>query len=163
MRFRGRARTCFMAAWLLMFLLAAITANAKDGRDFAGVYGFTNVQESGDTVHLTLHVRLANNSEADIKGAVITLMEGRTGVGVRGSFASVKVWRKNQDVNVSQEFTIPKREYQEWLQPPAQPNVVVIYKDAAGRTWEKGAQMRPVPGAFAASVQIQDSADTTSR
>jgi hypothetical protein len=88
---------------------------------------------------------LFNNSEADIKGAVITLMEGPTGVALRGNFPTVKVWRKNQDVKLSQQFTVPKREYQDWLRPPAQPNVVIIYQDANGQTWEKGAQMRPQP------------------
>jgi len=145
MRFRGLSRASVMGVWLAIFLLGTITATAKDGRDFAGVYGFTDVQEQGDMVHLTLHVRLFNNSEADIKGAVIVLMEGSTGVGLRGNFPAVKVWRKNQDVKLSQQFTVPKREYQDWLRPPAQPNVVIIYQDANGQTWEKGAQMRPQP------------------
>jgi len=145
MRFRGLSRASVMGVWLAIFLLGTITATAKDGRDFAGVYGFTDVQEQGDMVHLTLHVRLFNNSEADIKGAVIVLMEGSTGVGLRGNFPAVKVWRKNQDVKLSQQFTVPKREYQDWLRPPAQPNVVIIYQDANGQTWEKGAQIRPQP------------------
>jgi hypothetical protein len=145
MRFRGFSRMSVMGVWLAIFLLGTITATAKDGRDFAGVYGFTDVREQGDMVHLTLHLRLFNNSEADIKGAVITLMEGSTGVALRGNFPTVKLWRKNQDVKLSQRFTIPKREYEDWLRPPAQPNVVIIYQDANGQTWEKGAQMRPQP------------------
>jgi hypothetical protein len=145
MRFRGLSRASVMGVCLTIFLLGTITATAKDGRDFAGVYGFTGVQEQGDHVHLTLHLRLFNNSDADIKGAVITLMEGPTGVRLRGNFPTVKVWRKNQDVKLSQQFTIPRREYEDWLRPPAQPNVVIIYQDANGQTWEKGAQMRPQP------------------
>lgn len=145
MRFRGVLRAPLMGVWLAIFLLSTITATAKDGRDFAGVYGFTDVHEQGDMVHVTLHLRLFNYSEGDIKGAVITLMEGPTGVALRGSFPTVKVWRKNQDVKVRQQFTIPKREYEDWLRPPAQPNVVIIYQDANGQTWEKGAQMRPQP------------------
>ena len=142
MRLLGFSRACVTRVCLGIFLMAGIAVQAKDGRDFAGVYGFTDVQEHGDTVHLTLHLRLINNSEADVKAPVITLMEGPAGVGLRGSFPSVKVWRKSQDLKVTQQFTIPKREYEEWLRPPAQPNVVVIYQDAAGRMWEKGAQMR---------------------
>ncbi len=145
MRFRGLSRASVMGVWLAIFLLGTITATAKDGRDFAGVYGFTDVQEQGDMVRLTLHLRLFNNSEADIKGAVIVLMEGPTGLALRGNFPTVKVWRKNQDVKLSQQFTVPKREYEEWLRPPAQPNVVIIYQDASGQTWEKGAQMHPQP------------------
>jgi hypothetical protein len=145
MRFRGLSRTSVMGVCLTIFLLGTITATAKDGRDFAGVYGFTDVQEQGDMVRLTLHLRLFNNSEADIKGAVITLMEGPTGLALRGNFPTVKVWRKNKDVKLSQQFTISKSEYRDWLRPPAQPNVVIIYQDANGQTWEKGAQMRPQP------------------
>lgn len=145
MRFRGLSRTSVMGVCLTIFLLGTITATAKDGRDFAGVYGFTDVQEQGDMVRLTLHLRLFNNSEADIKGAVIALMEGPPRVALRGSFPTVKVWRQNQDVKLSQQFTISKREYRDWLRPPAQPNVVIIYQDANGQTWEKGAQMRPQP------------------
>lgn len=145
MRVRGLSRAFAAGVSLAILLLGTTTATAKDGRDFAGVYGFTDVQEHGDMVSLTLHLRLFNNSEADIKGAIVTLMEGPTGVGLRGAFPTVKVWRKNQDVKLSQQFTIPKREYEDWLRPPAQPNVVVIYQDANGQTWEKGAQMRPRP------------------
>ncbi len=163
MRLRGISRAIFMRVWLGILLLSAISASAGNGRDFAGVYGFTDVHEQGDMVHLTLHLQLANNSDADIKGAAITLMEGFPGVNFRGSFATVKVWRKNQDVKVSQQFTIPKREYKDWVQPPAQPNVVVIYQDASGRTWEKGAQMRLDAVKFGEAGRTQSSADATSR
>lgn len=145
MRFRGHSRASVLGVCLTIFMLGTITATAKDGRDFAGVYGFTDVQEQGDSVRLTLHLRLFNNSDADIKGAVIVLMEGHTGVSLRGNFPTVKVWHKNKDVKLSQQFTVPKREYEEWLRPPAQPNVVIIYQDASGHTWEKGAQMHPQP------------------
>ena len=57
MRFRGLSRASVMGVWLAIFLLGTITATAKDGRDFAGVYGFTDVQEQGDMVRLTLHLR----------------------------------------------------------------------------------------------------------
>jgi len=145
MRFPALSRASLMSALLAVVLLGTITATAKDGRDFAGVYGFSDVKEQGDTVQLTLHLRLFNNSEADIKGAVIVLMEGSTGVGLRGNFPTVKVWRKSQGVKLSQQFTVPMREYQDWLRPPAQPNIVIIYQDAHGQTWQKGAQMHPEP------------------
>ena len=146
MRFFGLSRTSIVSGSLAIFLLSAITVMAKDGRDFAGTYGFTAVQEQqGEMVHLTLHLRLFNYSDADIKGAVVTLQSGPGVVVMRGSFPTVKIWHKNHDVQLSQEFTVPKQEYQDWLQPPAQPNVVIIYQDANGQTWQKGAQMRPQP------------------
>jgi len=143
MEFTRRVRTSLMGAALSILLLGTVTA--KDGRDFAGSYGVTNVQEQGDVVHLMLHVRLYNNSDADIKGAVVILREGPTGVSLRGSFPTVKVWQKSHGVQLSQEFTVPKREYEDWMQPPAQPNVVVIFQDASGHTWQRTAQLAPEP------------------
>ena len=143
MEFTRLVRALLLGAALSILLLGTVAA--KDGRDFAGSYGFTDVQEQGDMVHLTLHVRLFNNSDADIKGAVVILREGPSGVALRGNFPTVKIWHKNHDVQLAHEFTVSKREYQDWLQPPAQPNVVVIYQDANGQTWQKGAQMRPQP------------------
>jgi hypothetical protein len=145
MRFSGFSRAALLSTSLAILLLSTISLTAKDGRDFAGTYGFTNVQEQGEMVHLTLHLRLFNYSDADIKGAVVVLQEGPPGVALRGNFPTVKVWHKNRDVQLVQEFTVPKREYQDWLQPPAQPNVFIIYQDANGQTWQKGAQMRPQP------------------
>jgi hypothetical protein len=145
MRFSGFSRAALLSTSLAILLLGTMTVMAKDGRDFAGTYGFTEVQEQGDMVHLTLHLRLFNYSDTDIKGAVVVLQEGPPGVALRGNFPTVKVWHKNRDVQLVQEFTVPKREYQDWLQPPAQPNVFIIYQDANGRTWQRGAQMRPQP------------------
>lgn len=144
MRFSGILRMSLKSA-VLAILLSAVGLTAKDGRDFAGSYGFTDVQEQGDKVQLTLHLRLHNFSDADIKGAVVTLREGSTGVGLWGSFPVVKLWQKNREVKLSQQFTVPRREYEDWLRPPAQPNVVIMYQDADGHTWQKGAQMRPRP------------------
>ena len=145
MRFFGLSRRSIVSAALAFFLLSAIAVSAKDGRDFAGTYGFTEVQEQGETVHLTLHLRLFNYSDADIKGAVVTLQNGPGLVVLRGSFPTVKLWHKNRDIQLVQEFTVPKQEYQDWLQPPAQPNLVIMYQDVNGQTWQKGAQMRPQP------------------
>ena len=145
MRFFGISRMSIVSGLLAFFLLGAVGATAKDGRDFAGTYGFTEVQEQGDLVHLTLHLRLFNYSDTEIKGAVVTLQSGPGLAILRGSFPTVKLWHKNRDVQLVQEFTVPKQEYQDWLQPPAQPNLVIIYQDANGQTWQKGAQMRPQP------------------
>ena len=145
MRFYGLLRAAFKCAPLAILFLGAIVVTAKDGRDFAGTYGVTDVQELGDMVHLTLHLRLFNNSDADLKGTVVILREGPTGMALRGSFPTVKTWQKSHEVRLSQEFTVPKREYEDWLRPPAQPNVVVIYQDAQKQTWQRTAQLAPEP------------------
>jgi hypothetical protein len=145
MRFSGFSRVSVIGTSLAIFLLSAVALTAKDGRDFAGSYSFTEVQEQGNTVQLTLHVRMFNYSGTDIKDPVVTLREGPSGVGLLGSFPAVKTWYKNRQVELSQQFTVPKSDYQDWLRPPAQPNVVIIYQDANGQTWQKGVQMSPRP------------------
>jgi len=145
MRFRGLSRAFLLSVVLGTLLLGAITATASGGRDFAGVYSLSNVQLSGDTVHLTLHVRLSNYSNADIKGAIVTLMQGPPAAGLRGSFSTIQLWHKNQEVKLSGQFTISKREYEDWTRAPGQPNIVILYQDATGQTWTKSAQMRSRP------------------
>jgi hypothetical protein len=145
MRSSGFSRASCIGVALVLILLSTITLAARDGRDFAGSYGFTEVKEQGDMVQLTLHLRLFNNSDADIKGAVVVLKEDWAGVGLHGSFPTVKVWHKNRDVQMSQQFTISRREYEDWLRPPAQPNVMIIYQDPQGQTWQKPAQLAPRP------------------
>ena len=145
MRFRGLSRTFAFGVWVGIFLLGTITATAKDGRDFAGNYKLTNVQDHVNTVTLTLQVRLYNNSDAAISGAVVTLMAGAPEVGLRGSFPTVKTWKRAQGVLLNAQFTIPKREYLDWAHPPAQPNVVVMFQDANGQTWQRGAQLSARP------------------
>ncbi|MFZ0815306.1 MAG: hypothetical protein WAM78_07290 [Candidatus Sulfotelmatobacter sp.] len=145
MRFSGLSRVSVIGTSLAILLLSTVTLTAKDGRDFAGSYSFTGVQEQGGMVQLTLHLRMFNYSGADIKGPVVTLREGISGVGLLGTFPAVKTWYKNREVEFSQQFTVPKSDYQDWLRPPAQPNVVIIYQDANGQTWQKGVQMSPRP------------------
>lgn len=145
MRFRGLSRTFVMGVGLGILLLSALTATARDGRDFAGIYSLSSVQPQGDNVLLTLHVKLSNYSGADISGAIVTLMKGHPEAGLRGSFPTVKTWRKGQAVKLSAQFTIPKREFETWSHQPAQPDVVILYQDANGQTWQRGAQLRPEP------------------
>ena len=145
MRSRGLSRTFLTAVCLGVLLFGGITATAKDGRDFAGTYSLSSVQPQGANVLLTLRVKLSNYSGADISGAVVTLMKGHPEVGLRGSFPTVKTWRKGQAVKLSAQFTIPKRELETWSHQPAQPDVVIIYQDANGQTWQRGAQLRPEP------------------
>jgi hypothetical protein len=57
----------------------------------------------------------------------------------RGNFQPVKVWKKQQFIQISQEFSISKREFAEWNGPPAQPNLVILFQDGKGQSWQKGA------------------------
>src|SRR5580693_3084022 len=107
MRFYGFSRVSVIGTSLAILILSAVTLTAKDGRDFAGSYSFTEVQEQGNAVQLTLHVRMFNYSGTDIKDPVVTLREGPSGVGLLGSFPAVKTWYKNRQVELSQQFTVP--------------------------------------------------------
>jgi hypothetical protein len=50
-----------------LVLLAPINpGRATDGRDFAGFYEVSNVTDLGDTVRVTLTVRVRNYSDADV-------------------------------------------------------------------------------------------------
>jgi len=40
---------------------------------------------------------------------------------------------------------VTKREFKEWMTPPAQPNLVILFQDGKGTTWQKGAQISRRP------------------
>jgi hypothetical protein len=130
---------------LASFLVITETAMAKDGRDFGGFFSLTGMAEQGDQVTVTLNLQLFNYSGADIKGAVVSLYPSTPGVDAQGSFTPVKFWRSRRDVVLSQQFTVPRSEYEEWLGGD-QPNLFIVYTDAAGQQWERTAQLtrRPV-------------------
>jgi hypothetical protein len=59
----------------------------------------------------------------------------------RGNFHPVKVWKSHQFIEMSQEFSLTKHEYSEWMAAPAQPNLVILFQDVNGKNWRKGAQL----------------------
>jgi len=98
-----------MAVIACLVLLAASVSWARDGRDFAGYYAFSNVQEQETSVQLTLTLQIFNYSGADIKNAAIQLHETGVGAGTRGAYGTIKMFPKMRDIRVSHEFTIPPR------------------------------------------------------
>ena len=86
-------------------------------------------------VQVTLHLRLFNHGDADARGVIVTLIDSSPAMTLRGNFDPVKVWKSHQFLEMTQAFTITKREYQEWMAPPAQPNLVILFQDAKGATW----------------------------
>lgn len=137
-------------AWLVLTLLTAlllptVAARANSGREFSGYFDVSHVQEQGDLVQVTLHLRLFNHSESDAKSVIVTLLDSSPAMTMRGNFTPVKVWKSHQFIEMSQEFTVTKREFGEWMTPPAQPNLVVLFQDSKGATWQKGAQISRRP------------------
>lgn len=139
------SRAWLATTLLTILLLATVTANAaKSGRDFSGYFDVSGIHEQGELVQVTLHLKLFNHS-ADAKSVIVTLIDpAPTGV-FRGNFQPVKVWKSNQFLEMSQQFTVTRREYEEWMAAPGQPNLTILYQDAKGQTWQKGAQISRRP------------------
>jgi len=137
------------AIWLLrvlcILLLWVVSASANNGREFSGYFDVSGVQEQGDLVQVTLHLRLFNHSNEDARRVIVTLIDSSPAMTFRGNFRPLKVWKSHQFVEMSQEFSITKREFQEWMSPPAQPNLVILYQDDKGTTWQRGAQISRRP------------------
>jgi hypothetical protein len=146
MRFASYSRASVVGVVLTVVLvLSTITVSANNGRDFSGYFDVSNVQQQGELVQVTLHLQLFNHGDTDAKSVVVTLLDTSPSMILRGSFAPVKVWKHQQRLNLSQEFFVSQREYAEWMAAPGQPNVVILFQDAKGKTWSRGAQISHRP------------------
>ena len=131
---------------LTALFLATVAATATSrGRDFSGYFDFSGVQEQGDMVQVTLHLKLFNHSDSNMKSVIVTLVDSSPAMTLRGNFAPVKVWKTHQFIEMSQEFTVTKREFREWMAPPAQPNLIILYQDNTGKSWQQVAQISQRP------------------
>ncbi len=145
MQSQRQSRAWLVCGLLTAILLATVAARASSGREFSGYFDVSHVQEQGDLVQVTLHLKLFNHSEADAKSVIVTLFDPSPAMTLRGNFQPVKVWKSHQFIEMSQEFTVTKREFKEWMAAPAQPNLVILFQDAKGATWQKGAQISRRP------------------
>ena len=125
----------------LGFVLA-IGASAKNGRDFAGFYNVSNVVDQGNQVAFTLRVQVFNHSDADVKQAVLTLRESPGGE--LGAFQPVKLWRNHGEVRLTQQFVVPKHEFERWHKG-SQPALMVVYRDAQGQRYDRFVQVSSRP------------------
>jgi hypothetical protein len=116
---------------------------AKGAREFAGFYRIvqaTNLDD--DNVEVRISLRVFNYSEADVQDATISLVSWRP-----HAPGAAEAWEKEQPsfqgvtlrVNERQAvpplegtFTVPAREYQQWLKGPG-PHFVIDYQDASGK------------------------------
>jgi len=139
------SRAWLVCALLTALMLATVAATAKSGGEFTGYFDFSGVQEQGELVQVTLHLKLFNHGDADLKGVIVTLLDSSPTMTLCGNFQPVKVWKKQQFIEMSQEFTVTKREFVEWTAAPAQPNLVILFQDSKGQSWQKGAQISRRP------------------
>lgn len=148
MRSLRPSRAWVVCALLAVLSLATVAATTKSGREFSGYFDVSGVQEQGDVVQITLHLKLFNHSDADAKSVIVALMDTSPTMTIRGNFQPVKVWKSQQFIEMSQEFSISKREFREWMAPPAQPNLIILFQDSKGKSWQKGAQISRRPLVF---------------
>ncbi len=141
----SRARMiCIVFAALLLATVAAL-ANSNNGREFSGYFDISGVQAQGELVQVTLHLKLFNHSDADVNSVIVTLVDSSPAMTLRGNFAPVKVWKSQKFIEMSQQFSVTKREYTEWMTAPAQPNLIILFQDSKGNSWQKGAQISRRP------------------
>lgn len=139
------SRSLVVGTSIGILLLASLAAMAKDGRDFAGYFDVSDFHEQGEFVQVTLHLKLFNNGEADARSVIVALMESGPAVNLRGSFAPISVWKRLQPITMSQEFTVSRQEYAEWMSGPLQPNLLIMFQDKKGKTWQRGVQVTRRP------------------
>lgn len=140
------SRAWAVCTLLTALILATVAATANgSGREFSGYFDMSGVQEQGDLVQVTLHLKLYNHGDADAKSVIVTLVDSSPTMTLRGNFQPVKVWKSKQFIEMSQEFSVSKREFREWNAPPAQPNLVILFQDSNGKSWQKGAQISRRP------------------
>ena len=145
MRYSGITPAWLKGALLAILILGTVMVTANNGRDFSGYFDVSDMQTQGDLVQVTLHLQLFNHGNEDVKSVVVTLVDSSPSMTLRGNFAPVKVWKHQQRLNLSQEFFVSQREYGEWMAAPGQPNLVIIFQDAEGNTWQRGAQISRRP------------------
>src|SRR5438309_332831 len=84
-------------AWLVCILLTAllsatVAATSSKGREFSGYFDVSGVQEQGELVQVTLHLKLFNHGDAAVKSVIVTLVDSSPAMTLRGNFKPVKVW-----------------------------------------------------------------------
>ena len=139
-----RISRAFVLCVSLALLLFTVSAAAKSNREFAGYYDVSDVEEQGDLVQVTLHLQLFNSGHQDVKSVIVTLVDSGPLMTLRGNFHPLKVWHSQQSIKLSQQFTVSKREFGEWV-TSGQPNLVILFQDAKGHTAQRGAQLSHRP------------------
>lgn len=139
------SRPWLACALLTALLLATVTANAKNNLVLNGYYDLSGVVEQGDSVQVTLHLRLFNHGHADLKGVIVTLLDDAPTMALRGSFQPVKVWKKQGFIEMSKQFTVSKLQFKQWNIAPAQPNIAILYQDSNGNSVRQSAQISRRP------------------
>lgn len=131
----------------VIVLALALPSMAVDGRDFAGVFALSDISEQGDKVQGRLSVQVWNFSDSDLRHPVVALMScGPTNAVPISSFPEIKELKLRSDVIVHQQFTVSKKEFEQWNMRGRGPCVVVLFRDSTGHAVQREIQMsrRPI-------------------
>jgi hypothetical protein len=131
--------------WLpLVLAIAAVPAQAKNGRDFAGYYDLAQVTDLGEAFQVNFSVRLFNFGDADVDGASLTLIDPLRPKKGYGAFQAVSV-RQRERVRLNDLIvTVPKREYERWRQGAA-PALQIEFTAADGQTVRRRVELSRRP------------------
>jgi hypothetical protein len=135
--------------WLACILLAALLlvtvgATATLGRPFTGYFDVSGVQAQGDVVQLKLHLKMFNHGDEDVKGVIVTLMDSTPLRPLRGNFQPVTTWKSHKFIQMNQQFTVSKRDYEQWISS-GRPDLVILFQDLNGKSWQKGVEISRSP------------------
>ena len=130
-------------------------ALAKAPREFAGSYRILQTTNQGNQVEdVRISLRVFNYSGAEVKDATISLQSslphppgfGETWEKQQPRFQGVllHVHEPRPMKPLEETFTVPAREYQQWLKG-AQPHFVVDYEDASGKPQHRSIELMRRP------------------
>jgi len=157
MRSRNRMAKFIAIPVALLACLAAFGAArvlAEGARQFAGSYRILQATNQGNKMQVRISLRVVNHSEADVHDATISLRSalphapgaGEAWENEQPSFKSVALRVNEHQIVPPLEatFTVPAREYREWLKG-AQPHFVINYQDAAGKPQQREIELMRTP------------------
>jgi len=116
------------AALLTQF---AMPAEASGGRDFIGTYSLGEPTQLGDQVRLKFSARIFNSSDSEVAGVTVMLKGSAAPKAGFAAFYGITL-RDRESVRLSQEITIPAREYKLWKAGHT-PSLVVQYQGLSGQ------------------------------
>ena len=153
MQSRHRSQTWLICLVMTSIAVLTATTQASNGREFSGYFDISHTRQQGDLVQVTLHLKLFNHSSSDARSVIVALMDSSPAMAVRGNFQPVKVWKSGHFIEISQEFTVTSHEFNNWMQTPVPPNLLIFFQDAKGNTLQRGAQISRRPWVRAAEQQ----------
>lgn len=137
-----------------LLLCLALAALASNSRNFTGVYRILKATDQGDSVEVRLSLRVVNHSQADVKGATISLRSSlkrlpepteaweKDATQFKGVALNFNEHKRVPDLEGT--FTVPADEYKQWAKGRG-PNFVIEFEDASGKTRHEEIEVSRMP------------------